>query len=74
MLVTTERFESGWHGISISLRPEEVIALIERLGELNEGFLGHFHIRRNSWSGDPGVADIEISLSGPSDQENMCLE
>ena len=55
----------------LAFRPDEIDRLIANLQELKSGDLGHFHFRRNQWDGSPGIADIELSLLGPDDSDNM---
>ena len=74
MHVRHEQFESGWLGVSIALTDQEVSQLIDRLRELQRGELGHFHVRNDRWEGDLRVADIESSMKGVEEADNMQLE
>ena len=66
-----EDFKTGWFGLQLAFRPEEIDKLIANLQELKAGGLGHFHFRRDDWDDVPGAADVEISLLGPEEQDNM---
>ena len=66
-----QTFESGWVGISLALRLEEIDALIEHLALLKRGVINHFHIVQNAWGKSPGVADIELSVLGEAGSEDM---
>jgi hypothetical protein len=74
MFVRLENFESGWSGISIELKTDEVSAFIDRLHQLLNGEIGHFHFRANDFADIVGVADIEISLSQPDCESNMSID
>jgi hypothetical protein len=74
MLVAHEQFESGWLGLSIALREDEIDQLIERLRSLQALDIAHFHFRRDDFDAIPGVADVEISLRGETEPDNMMLE
>jgi hypothetical protein len=69
----TERFESGWIGMYLALRPGEIDTLISWLGSLKQGADRHFHLTATDWSGDPGIADIEIGLQGEDEIDNMAV-
>ena len=68
-----ERFSSGWVGLALRMRAEERDALIDALRRLPES--GHFHLRAK-WetSNEPGIADVEISLQGENEFDNLVLE
>jgi len=70
-----ERFQSGWDGIFLRLRPVEVEELISTLKRVPE--MGHFHLRAifpDEDLGRPGIADVEISLQGESEVDNSRLD
>lgn len=69
-----ERFDSGWHGMYLRLRPQEVTALIDALKRLQE--LEHFHLRAifDDDVSKPGVADVEIALQGEHESDNLRLD
>jgi hypothetical protein len=69
-----ERFDSGWVGITICLGPKEIDKLIDALKALKCGKIGHFHFRSNELGGEAGIADIEISLKGPRQPDNLTIE
>lgn len=69
-----ERFESGWLGISIALRDEEIDLLLRRLTQLKSGDIRHFHLRNDDFHSDEGVADIEITTIGEQEQDNMTID
>lgn len=59
MYVELEDFKTGWYGISISIRKNEIDVLIEKLEQLKNLEDQHFHIR-SDFKGEGGVADIEF--------------
>lgn len=69
-----ERFESGWVGISFCLGREEIDKLIDSLRTLKCGKIGHFHFRNDEFRGEIGIADIEISLKGSNQPDNLTIE
>jgi hypothetical protein len=68
-----ERFESGWVGVFLALRPGEIDALISWLESLKHGANRHFHLAATDWSGSEGVADLEIGLQGEDEIDNMAI-
>ena len=73
MRATCNEFESGWIGITLELRPEEVDVMIDRLQSLKGGSIGHFHIVQEKWSGKTGIADIEVSINGGDQPDDMVI-
>jgi hypothetical protein len=73
MNVKLNQFESGWVGLEMALSAEETDALKDRLEELKRGDIGHFHLRNDGWDAESGVADIQISLMGLNDLNNMSI-
>jgi hypothetical protein len=73
MKASLEKFESGWVGLSLGVRPAEIDTLIAKLEALRNGNLGHFHLRNDDLSGQPGLADVEISLMG-DEVDNLRVE
>jgi hypothetical protein len=72
MISEIEKFNSGWCGIFLRFDSEEIDHLIRMLQLLQVGKLGHFHIENsNDFSGEKGIADIEISLKGKDELDNM---
>ena len=69
-----EKFDSGWVSLSLALAPDEIVVLRERLKELANGSLQHFHIRCNNFDADEGIADIEISMTGVDSPQNMTID
>ena len=76
MKVELEKFESGWIGISIELKPEAIDDLIDRLETLKSGKIGHFHFRRDRFEEAVGGGDIEISMAPQNSEivDNMIIE
>lgn len=66
-----EAFKTGWFGLHLRFRPEEIDKLIASLQELKAGELEHFHFRRDDWECMPGIADVELSVLGANEQDNM---
>jgi len=73
MHANLDKFESGWVGITLSFGAEEIDLLIERLRALKDGKLGHFHFRTDDFSKAHGITDIEISMKGEDDEDNMSV-
>ena len=65
-----ERWASGWQGLRLSLRPSEIGRLIELLHMLQQDPEQHFHIS-SKYEGAAGLGDIEISVAGPNEPDNM---
>jgi hypothetical protein len=66
-------FKTGWYGVSLAFRADEIVDLIEALNSLKSGKIGHFHFR-SDFSGIGGIADIEISLSGSDEKGDLKLD
>jgi hypothetical protein len=73
MIAKLHDFKTGWHGISIALKPSEIAGLIDRLKQLESSKLGHFHFR-SDFSQDGGIGDVEISLMGDEERDNLTLD
>ena len=71
MKTLVEHFDSGWIGLSIALSTEEIDLLIEKLNQLKDSELGHFHFRRDNFADKPGLADVEISIMDSSENHDM---
>lgn len=71
MKTEIEAFKSGWIGIALGISEQEIDLLIERLESLRSGRIQHFHLRRDDFSGDPGIADIEISVMGKNSVHDL---
>ncbi|MGH9218968.1 MAG: hypothetical protein ACRD1W_06680 [Vicinamibacterales bacterium] len=68
-----ERFSSGWSQVNLRIKPDEVDALVKKLQRLTT--TSHFHLRGTyDEAAGAGVADIEISLQGPDESDNLVLE
>lgn len=74
MNAKVETFESGWCGISLALAPDEIELLLRRLAELRSGSVNHFHMRTDDFSPDKGVADIEFTILGEGESNNMSID
>ncbi len=74
MHADVEKFSSGWFGIQLRFRPEERDALIEALRALPGS--GHFHLRAifSEVSNAPGIADVEVSIQGDDEVDNLRLD
>ena len=59
MFVELEKFNTGWVGLKIGLKGEEIEHLIQNLQMLKENPSQHFHIA-NNFKEKTGVIDIEI--------------
>ncbi len=72
MKVQIEDFETGWYGLSLGVKKEDIKALIKAFKQLEEN-QNHFHLR-NNMEGNSGVADIEIFFQEDSEENNMDLD
>jgi hypothetical protein len=58
-----EDFKTGWYGVAIYLREEEIDVLIEHLAELKQSKGQHFHVSiSGDCEGEGGIADIEFNV------------
>ena len=69
-----DKFKSGWVGFSLAFSKKEIELLLLRFDELTSGKINHFHLRNDDFSSDEGVADIEISLVGDNEENNMIID
>jgi len=67
-----EDFGTGWFGIILALKSEEIDALVDKLQKLKAGTTSHFHFR-SDFTADGGVGDVEITLQSAS-PDNMTIE
>ena len=69
-----ERFSSGWSQINLRLRKHEIEAIIAALRRLSVD--SHFHLRAtfDDSSSTNGIADIEVSMQGDEEVDNLTLE
>jgi hypothetical protein len=65
-----EKLKTGWFQLYLRFRPSELDGLMASLRRLEAG--GHFHAASTDHEGN-GVADIEISLMGADEKDNMKL-
>ena len=59
---------TGWFQMYLRVRPDEIPNLVSALQALTDG--SHFHLGSNHRD-TAGVADIEISLQGSDESDNM---
>jgi len=71
MYVELDDFKTGWYGLNISLRSDEIDVIIEHLINLKKDNSQHFHIS-SDYEGDGGVGDIEINVK-ENGQDNMSI-
>lgn len=43
------------------------------LRDLKDGTLAHFHLTRTVWSGDASIADVEVSLRGEDEVNDLSV-
>jgi len=65
-------FKTGWYGLSLELSSREIEQLIRGLEEIKAGS-GHIHFR-SSFTGKPGIGDIELSCSGEEGCRELVLD
>jgi len=73
MYCELETFDSGWSGISFALSQDEIDVRIKRLNDLKTDDNGHFHFYCTQDQGHPGIVDVEISIKGNNDIDNMAI-
>jgi hypothetical protein len=71
MRVEIEDFKTGWYGIALGIRADEIDVLIERL-KLIKKEQQHFHIA-SDYEGEGGIGDIEIYLLQEDERNNMAI-
>jgi len=65
-----DRFDSGWVGLYLKLRPDEIEPFVAALRALTSD--AHFHLMHEFAERErPSVIDIEISLQGPDETDNL---
>ncbi len=74
MISEIEDFKTGWYGIGLRFGLEEIDCLIESLEKLKDGEMDHFHFREDHTTEKTGIADIEISLKGEDEVDNMSID
>jgi len=73
MRYVLEHFESGWDGLGLALRPDEIDSLMQLLLSLKNGTQGHFHLATTDYSPREGLADVEFGLLGEGEMDNMAI-
>ncbi len=71
MYVEIEDFKTGWYGINISIRKNEIDILIDQLNQLKKDKQQHFHIS-SDYEGESGVGDIEFNIQ-ENGTDNMSI-
>ena len=72
MKAEIEDFKTGWYGISIGLKSENIDTFIQALQKLKHT-KSHFHLR-GDYEGVGGIGDIEIYWEQESDADNMEIQ
>jgi len=72
MNVDIKDLAKGWYDLGVGVTSSDIAALISGLQALQER-RDHVHIR-SGFSGDPGVADIEIYWIEDDTPSNMTLD
>ncbi len=67
-----EDFKTGWYGISLGLKPDEIDQLIIALQELKKR-KNHFHLR-SDLKGSGGIGDIELYLQTEDKPSDLTIE
>lgn len=74
MNVRTTNLENGWSLVGVGLRKHEIDSLIDSLQRLRDGSIGHFHLHADFDHESPSlIGDVEISLAGDDEPDNMKL-
>lgn len=67
-----EDFKTGWYGISLGVKSEEIDQFISALQELKKEKT-HFHFR-SEFKGQGGIGDIEIYYQTDDQSSNLTIE
>ena len=67
-----EDFKTGWYGITLGLKSEEIDELIVALQDLTREKT-HFHFR-SDFEGKPGIGDIAIYYQTNEQPSNLTIE
>jgi hypothetical protein len=67
-----EDFKTGWYGLTIGLKAQEIDELIRTLEELKK-YKSHFHFR-SDYEGDGGIGDIEVYFEKEGTTNSLSLE
>ncbi len=70
MNVEFEDFGTGWIQVFLALKEDDIDSLIEMLKMLKDSPESHFHLA-SDYEGESGVGDIEISIQGKDQKNNM---
>lgn len=70
MRCEVEQLGEGWYQVYLRFRPADVANLVAALQRLDEN--EHFHLA-NDHKEHSGVADIEVSIQGDDETDNMSL-
>ncbi|GEM_PF-3085917 len=74
MNVRTTTLEKGWSLVGVGLRKQEIEDLIDLLQGLRDSSIGHFHLHADFDHESPSlIGDIEVSLAGEDEPDNMRL-
>ena len=72
MRINIEDFKTGWYGLDIGLKNDEIDLFIDALKNLKQN-KDHFHIRSDC-DGSGGVNDIEFYYQDKNTKNNMKLD
>jgi hypothetical protein len=72
MKADIEDFKSGWYGLTLGMKSDEIDDLISALKNLKEN-KNHFHFR-SEFEGVGGVGDIEIYWQPNEGESNLELD
>lgn len=72
MEASVEDFGTGWYGVRIGLKADDIDELIVALRALKQEKT-HFHLR-SDFEGDGGVGDVEMYLQSDEEFSNLDLE
>ena len=71
MNVELENYETGWYGIKIGMKENEIDIMIEKLKLIKKEKDRHFHLS-SSFEEESGVADIEFFFQ-KDENDNMLI-
>ncbi len=71
MKIEIENFNTGWYGLQLGIKENEIDSLIDCLEMLRTQ--SHFHLR-SDFEGHGGIGDVEIYLQSDEIDNNISLD
>lgn len=74
MEANLEDFKTGWFGLQVGLKAQEIDQIIDLLKQVKNRELDHFHARSDFNDPREGIGDIEFYLAGNDAKHNLSLD